>query len=190
MAQTPPCTLTDQALEARMDKWGSLHSAWLGSKRTATGATVRYRLDPWVASTRLELLEAEGRCCPTLSFEATVTVRVEAPESMRGWVASTFANTGVNGQQEVRYGGQQTSRLTDNRTPVWRTADLPVGGQTRGFTPLPARASVRRVEVPSVITTWAWWSNLSTAAVARPLGMIVSKPEGCRLEVTTTLRRS
>ena len=92
MAQTPPCSLTDQALEQRMHKWGSLHRAWLGSERTATGAIVRYRLDQWVAQTLLELLEAEGRCCPTLSFEATVTVRIEAPESMRAWVASTFAH--------------------------------------------------------------------------------------------------
>ena len=92
MAHSPPCSLTDQALEQRMQKWGSLRSAWLGSERTATGAIVRYRLDPWVAQSLLELLEAEGRCCPTLSFEATVTVRIEAPESMRAWVASTFAH--------------------------------------------------------------------------------------------------
>ena len=92
MAHTPPCSLTDQALEQRMHKWGSLRSAWLGSERNLTGAIVRYRLDPWVAQTLLELLEAEGRCCPTLSFEATVTVRIEAPESMRAWVASTFAH--------------------------------------------------------------------------------------------------
>ena len=91
MAQTPPCSLTDQALEQRMRTWGSLRSAWLGSEGTATGASVRYRLDPGVAQTLLELVEAEERCCPTLSFEATVTVHIEAPESMRAWVASTFA---------------------------------------------------------------------------------------------------
>jgi arsenite methyltransferase len=91
MAQTPPCSLTDQALEQRMRKWGSLRSAWLGSERTAGGAIVRYRVDPGMAQTLLELIEAEGRCCPTLSFDATVTVRIEAPESMRAWVASTFA---------------------------------------------------------------------------------------------------
>jgi arsenite methyltransferase len=91
MARTLPCSLTEQALGQRMHKWGSLRSAWLGSELTATGAIVRYRLDQWVAQTLLELLEAEGRCCPTLSLAATVTVRIDAPESMRAWVASTFA---------------------------------------------------------------------------------------------------
>ena len=91
MTQTPPCSLTDQALEQRMRKWGSLRSAWVESEGTATGAIVRYRLDPGVAQTLLELVEAEERCCPTLSFAATVTVRIEAPESIRSWVASTFA---------------------------------------------------------------------------------------------------
>jgi arsenite methyltransferase len=91
MAQTHPCSLTDQALEQRLRKWDSLRSAWLGSEPTATGATLRYRVDPRVAQTLLELLEAEGRCCPTLSFDATVTVHIDAPESMRAWVASTFA---------------------------------------------------------------------------------------------------
>ena len=91
MAQTSPCSFTDQALEQRIRTWGSLRSAWLGSERTASGAIVRYRLDPGVAQTLLDLLDAEGRCCPTLSFEATVTVRIEAPESMRAWVASCVA---------------------------------------------------------------------------------------------------
>jgi hypothetical protein len=34
------------------------------------------------------------------------------------------------------------------------------------------------------------WSRRSTVAVARVLGMMVSKPDGWRLLVTATLRRS
>jgi hypothetical protein len=43
---------------------------------------------------------------------------------------------GVNGQQEVRCGGQQSSRLMDNRTPVWRTVDLPERCLGEGLHPL------------------------------------------------------
>ena len=45
-------------------------------------------------------------------------------------------------------------------------------------------------ESPSVRTRWAWWSSRSTVAVARVLGMIVSKPDGWRLLVTAMERRS
>ena len=65
-----------------------------------------------------------------------------------------------------------------------------VGQVVSGVTPLPARASASRIELPSVMTTWAWCRSRSTVAVARLLGMIVSKPEGWRLEVTATERRS
>jgi hypothetical protein len=34
-----------------------------------------------------------------------------------------------------------------------------------------------------VTMRWAWWSSLSTVAVASVLGMMVSKPAGCRLLV-------
>ncbi len=44
--------------------------------------------------------------------------------------------------------------------------------------------------VPQVSTRWAWWSSRSTVAVARVLGMMVSKPEGWMLLVTATERRS
>jgi len=91
-------------------------------------------------------------------------------------------------------------------SPGRRTAGLPVGGhetsrwadsnppgrpdQTSGFTPFPAVASASRSEPPSVRTRWAWWRKRSTAAVASVLGMMVSKPAGCRLLVSATLRFS
>ena len=105
MAHTSPCSLTADALQERIGTWQSLGRAWLGSERTATGAVVRYRLDPGVADTLLELLEAEGRCCPSLSLEATVTLRIEAPESMRQWVASTFVHD-AHVAEAPREGGQ------------------------------------------------------------------------------------
>jgi hypothetical protein len=35
--------------------------------------------------------------------------------------------------------------------------------------------------------TWAWCKSRSTVGVARPLGMMVSKPERCRLLVMARL---
>ncbi len=86
-----PCSLPPEALEERIGAWHALSGALVGAERTTGGAVVRYRLDRAVAETLLELIEAEGRRCPSLSFEATVTVRIEAPEAMRSWVASTLA---------------------------------------------------------------------------------------------------
>jgi len=63
-------------------------------------------------------------------------------------------------------------------------------GQASGTTPLPAKASASRWLSPVVRTKWAWCSSRSTVAVASVLGMIESNPEGWRLEVTATLRRS
>ena len=92
----------------------------------------------------------------------------------------------------------RTSRLADISSPGRRTPEIPVCGQlisalvgySRGLTPFLATASTRRSELPSVSTRWAWCSSRSTVAVARVLGMIVSKPDGCRLDVTATERRS
>ena len=40
----------------------------------------------------------------------------------------------------------------------------------RGVTPLPARASASRIELPSVMTTWAWWRSRSTGGGGQALG--------------------
>ena len=81
---------------------------------------------------------------------------------------------------DLPVGGHQFSR--------WRSGDLPVSRQWRH--PLPRVASVSRIESPVVMTTWAWCKSRSTVAVAMPLGMSSSKPEGCRLEVTAMERCS
>jgi hypothetical protein len=62
--------------------------------------------------------------------------------------------------------------------------------QARGVTPLPVRASARRMLSPSVTSTWAWWSSRSTRAVAMVRSMSWSNPEGCRFELMARLRRS
>jgi hypothetical protein len=41
---------------------------------------------------------------------------------------------------------------------------ITLGCQFRGITPRPAVASDSRSEVPSVSTTWAWWSRRSMVA--------------------------
>src|SRR5215472_4881173 len=69
-------------------------------------------------------------------------------------------------------------------------AENKVSAQVRGVTPLPAVASASLRDGPSVTMRWAWWRSRSTAAVARVLGMMVSKPAGWRLLVTATLRLS
>ena len=53
---------------------------------TPTGAEVRYRLEPALAEQLLDLIRAEAGCCPGLTFEATVTLAVSAPEEMRAAV--------------------------------------------------------------------------------------------------------
>ena len=66
-----------------------------------------------------------------------------------------------------------------NRAPG--TATGPVLVQARGTTPLPAMASAKRTDWPSVRTTWAWCNSRSTRAEAMVLSINWSKPEGWML---------
>ena len=95
----------------------------------------------------------------------------------------------VNGQQDLPVDGRLASRSADTRIPGRRTA-TPSRDQASGTTPLPSVASARRSDGPSVTTRWAWCNSRSTVAVASVLGMMVSKPAGCRLLVTARLRFS
>jgi len=99
---------------------------------------------------------------------------------------------GVNGLWEIRLGGLGFSGLAAISFPGWWPLFSPGGrGQfVKGITPFPVRASARRWESPLVRTRWAWWSSLSTVAVARVFGMMVSNPEGWMLLVTATDLRS
>jgi hypothetical protein len=120
-------------------------------------------------------------------------VETEEPSSLGTSLGETCLLPSVNGQQVLPVDGHETSRLADIRIPVGRTPDLRGGAlQTRGFTPFPAIASATRMELvsASIRTMWAWWRKRSTAGVARPLGMMVSKPPGWRLLVRATLRFS
>src|SRR6266496_3495428 len=103
--------------------------------------------------------------------------------------AAEAADGVVKGHRDFPVGGQLISLWVDGLCPCGRSADLPAG-QVSGVTPLPAVASARRRLVPSVRTRWAWCSSRSTVAVARVLGMIVSRPLGCRFDVTIRDRRS
>ena len=89
MADTP-CSLTGRAWEERVQDWQSVSDALVHRAPTAEGAELVYRLDPSVAATLARLMEAERHCCASVSFEATVVVRVQAPPSMRPWVEQTF----------------------------------------------------------------------------------------------------
>ena len=64
------------------------------------------------------------------------------------------------------------------------------GYPVSGATPCPAIAWVKRMLSPEVGWAWAWWSSLSTVALASDLGRISSKPDGCKFEETATERRS
>ena len=105
-----PCSLPHEALEDRLRAWRALSDTMAGAEPTATGAVLRYRLRPGVADALLELIEAERHCCPALSFEPTVTVRIEAPEDLRSWVASLFAPAG--GEPTTRQDGPAADPAT------------------------------------------------------------------------------
>ena len=90
MTHNGPCTLSPEAIEERIGAWHSLDRALVGARRTDTGAVLRYRLDVPVAAALVELIEAERRCCASVSFEATISLAIEAPEALRQWVASAF----------------------------------------------------------------------------------------------------
>ena len=142
--------------------------------------------------------------------DSAYTAISQAVSAARGWVQRAevrsialpvvivdtplFALAYPNGRVSRDSG---TSSWADSWAPSRRTRDLHADGQLislvgqpSGTTPFPAVASASRYEAPSVRTTWAWWRSRSTVAVARVLGMIVSKPDGWRLDVTATLRRS
>lgn len=91
MTANVPCSLFGEAMEARAREWHALDAALIHAEATPGGAALRYRLEPPVAEALLRLLEAERRCCPSLSFEATVTLHIEAPEDLASWVAEAFA---------------------------------------------------------------------------------------------------
>ena len=90
MTETPSCSLTPEDLAERVERWRSLDRARRSAQATPTGAVVHYRLDSAVVESLLELIEAEADCCPSLSFDATVGLRIEAPEALRASVVSTF----------------------------------------------------------------------------------------------------
>jgi arsenite methyltransferase len=90
MTETPSCSLTPEDLAERVERWRSLDRARRSAQATPTGAVVHYRLDSAVVESLLELIEAEAACCPSLSFDATVGLRIEAPEALRASVVSTF----------------------------------------------------------------------------------------------------
>ncbi|CAN5201131.1 hypothetical protein BH18ACT4_BH18ACT4_11190 [soil metagenome] len=94
------CSLGPAALAERAREWNSIDGSLIGRQRTATGALLRYRLEPGVADALLELLEAERECCPDLSFTATVALSVDAPDRLRPWVADTFAPSGATGSPD------------------------------------------------------------------------------------------
>ena len=84
-----PCSLSATELDERAAVWHSLDDALVACEPTDVGALLQYRLEPEVARTLIELVAAEGQCCPSVAFEATVSVRITAPESLRTWVADT-----------------------------------------------------------------------------------------------------
>ena len=72
------CSLDPAALAARIAEWRELDRAALSRRTTPDGLEVRYRLEPGLAERLLELIAAEGECCPDLIFEATVSLSVHS----------------------------------------------------------------------------------------------------------------
>jgi hypothetical protein len=123
----------------------------------------------------------EGPCRTARKYSNTTAYRLTRPHT------STHLST------DTPYCG-----WTVGGSPGWRSVEfqadgqwvLGLGAQVSGMTPRPARASARRWLSPLVWTRWAWCRSGSTVAVARVLGMMVSKPLGWMLLVTATDRRS
>ena len=96
------CALGPEALQERAAVWRSVGHALIGAEATPTGVGLRYRLEPGVAEVLLRLVEAERRCCPSLSLAATVHLSVDGPAETRPWIRETFLEVG----SPARPGGQ------------------------------------------------------------------------------------
>ena len=94
MTDSNCCSLGPEDLEERAAAWSSLGAALIGGEPTPTGAVLRYRLEPGLAEELLQLLAAELQCCPSLAFDATVSLTIEGPEETRPWVRDTFLAAG------------------------------------------------------------------------------------------------
>ncbi len=90
MTETSCCSLGPAELAQQADAWRSLAANLIDARSTATGAVLRYRLEPGTAERLLALVDAERRCCPSLSFSVQMAVRIDAPEEARSWVTETF----------------------------------------------------------------------------------------------------
>ncbi len=78
MTDFSSCSLDAEALAARLAAWADLDRAALSRRSTPAGVEVLYRLEPGVAERLLELIAAEGDCCPGLTFEAHVSLSVHS----------------------------------------------------------------------------------------------------------------
>ena len=62
-----------------MAAWRDLDRFALSRRQTPAGTELRYPLDRDLVARLLELIDAEGSCCPGLAFDATVTLVVPGP---------------------------------------------------------------------------------------------------------------
>jgi hypothetical protein len=83
----------------------------------------------------------------------------------------------VKGHEDLPVDGHEICPVVATRSARSWPPDVP-GGYVKAFTPLPARAWVRRTLSPLVWQTWAWCSSRSTVAVASVLGISSSNPAG------------
>ena len=69
--------------------------------------------------------------------------------------------------------------LADSRTDRWRPGVLPAVQLVSGATPFPAVAWVRRMLLPAVGTTWAWWRMSGINTSSSGLSLTTSRTTTC-----------
>jgi hypothetical protein len=86
------CSLSPDDLKRRSQRWSELASeALLETTSTETGVRFRFRGTKEIGEELRQLVEAESRCCPFLSFEMRAVDRevildVSSPEEARALI--------------------------------------------------------------------------------------------------------
>ena len=86
------CALNASDLEERGRWFARLARHVLSSEDSPDARIVRFGADPEVLASVNALADAEARCCPFLTLEVAVELRIAGPEEARPIVAAMFAD--------------------------------------------------------------------------------------------------
>lgn len=86
-----PCSLSAPALADRVKAWQEATRNRSGIEQTPTGVTFSMPLSTGLTEKLTGLIEAEGSCCPSVTFDARVVLTVDGPADLRQWIVANFA---------------------------------------------------------------------------------------------------